>query len=342
MEKILTIVVPAYNAEMYIDCCLSSLCLSDLLEKIEVIVIDDGSSDRTGQIADCYKNMYPRTVHVIHKENGGHGSGINCGIKAASGRYFKVVDADDWVDGNGFRNLVHTLENADADAIVSGFYWVYDDGSGRTCNFRKKAEIKEPFHGVQYERTYFFDDIADRIYIKMHGLTIRTKLLTLHNIQTDENCYYVDTEYTLYPIPYIETIGFIRDFVYQYRIGRAGQSIDPCKMLRLQSHYDRVLSALLSFYTHCAAGIIPCSDQKLSYIACCIARIAASKVKILLYLPYGKDSKKKVIDFNRYIKQNYPFVYKANKNWGVRLLRLSGFRLYPLAWRILHIRGGIN
>ena len=106
MEKVLTVVVPAYNAEVFLENCLDSLCLPDLLDLLEVIVVDDGSTDRTGSLADGYQARFPRTVRVIHKENGGHGSGINCGIKAASGRYFKVVDADDWVEAEGLRNLV--------------------------------------------------------------------------------------------------------------------------------------------------------------------------------------------------------------------------------------------
>ena len=146
MEKLLTVVIPAYNAEAYLAYTLDSLCgafqsnrtagktgdaeRQNLLEKLEILVIDDGSKDETGKIADGYAGQYPEIVRVIHKENGGHGSGINCGIREARGRYLKVVDADDWVDPEAFLNLLAALENSQDDAVVSGFYWRFDNGSG--------------------------------------------------------------------------------------------------------------------------------------------------------------------------------------------------------------------
>ena len=372
MEKVLTVVVPAYNAEVFLENCLDSLCLPDLLDLLEVIVVDDGSTDRTGSLADGYQARFPRTVRVIHKENGGHGSGINCGIKAASGRYFKVVDADDWVEAEGLRNLVRFLERfcvgkkfsasrrepgADEeragkgvcagkkepgepdipDAVVSGFYWAFDDGRGREAQFRRKAEIREPFPGVVYGKVYLFDQVAERIYVKMHGLTIRTELLRKQGKRIDEKCFYVDLEYILYPVPFIKTIAFIRDFVYQYRIGRQGQSMDPARMLRLEADYDRVMGSLLKFYDQCAASG-ECSQEKCAYIARIIARAAAGKVKILLSAPYGKASRARLIAFERKLKKHYPAVYAANENRAVSLLRFSRYRLYPAAFGLLQIQ----
>ena len=110
MEKVLTVVVPAYNAETDIRDNLESFCIPGILEKIEILVVDDGSTDRTGEIAEKYAKWYPDSFRVIHKENGGHGSGINYGISHASGFYFKVVDADDWVNKEAFAKLVRVLE----------------------------------------------------------------------------------------------------------------------------------------------------------------------------------------------------------------------------------------
>ncbi len=348
MEVILTVVVPAYNAQNYLKNCLDSLCLPDLLDKMEIIVVNDGSTDQTGQLAEQYQKRYPHTVRVIHKENGGHGSGINCGIKAACGRYFKVVDADDWVDGDGFRNLMKFLEkphlnssgfhDQGPDVVVSGFLWAFDNGSGREETFPTKAEIRTPFSGVVYGKTYGFDQVADKIYVKMHGMTIRTDILKEHGIRVDENCFYVDTEYVLYPVPFIQTISFIRDFVYLYRIGRAGQSVDPAKMLRLQADYDRVLHSLFLLYKKCRAGGLPCSREKCGYLARMIARVAAGKVKILLSAPYGRDSRARLVSFEQGMKAHYPDIYRANQNKAIRLLRLSGYRLYPAAAALLHIK----
>ena len=167
METLLTVVIPAYNAEKYIKYTLDSLCdectnkrlvlekpeISDM-EKgetepdaryqkngqscLEVLVVDDGSTDHTGKIADQYAKIYPDTVRVIHKENGGHGSGINCGIREARGRYLKIVDADDWVEPEAFSNLLDALAHTNDDAVVSGFYWRLTMEAGKNPLFRVK------------------------------------------------------------------------------------------------------------------------------------------------------------------------------------------------------------
>ena len=338
MNKLLTVVVPAYNAEAYLPYNLNSLCLGEVQEELEVLVIDDGSTDRTGEIADHYARHFPAIVRVIHKENGGHGSGINEGIARAAGRYFKVVDADDWVDKEAFLSLIEALRSAEEDAVVSGFYWVFDDGSGCEAGFRKKAEIKEPFRGVIYHKTYSFDSIADRIYLKMHGLTWKTELLRRIPKKIDEHCFYVDAEYILYPIPYVETVRFVPEFVYQYRIGREGQSVSPEKMRLLESHYDRVLNSLLQFYEACLNGKFRCSKEKQRYLASVIARIAAGKMKIQLSAPASRKCGRELRTFDQLLKSHYPEIYHSNQNWAVRLLRASRFTLYPLAEAALRMK----
>ena len=129
----------------------------------------------------------------------------------------------------------------------------------------------------------------------------------------------------------------MRDFVYQYRIGRPGQSIDLNRMKRLQNDYDRVLDALLGFYRSYAetAGS---SAKKRTYIARIIARVVAGKMKILLSFPYGKDARDRLIFFDRKLKKCYPEIYAANKNRAVRLLRISRYHLYPAAFVLLWMK----
>lgn len=325
MGKALTVVIPAYNAEKYLKTCLDSLCGAGALEELEILVVDDGSTDGTGEIADLYQIRFPGTVRAVHKPNGGHGSGINTGICLASGKYFKVVDADDWVDSSAFSELLRYLLTQDADAVISGYYWVFDKGTGdeERDKFRRRAEIREQFHGIQYKKTYRFDEVADKIYIKMHGLTIRTEILKKNAIRIDEHCYYVDTELILYPIPYIETIAFIKDFVYMYRIGRAGQSMQPERMRRNLSQYDKVLRSLFRFYRR-----LDCSDEKKAYIEGILARIWASRVKILLGFPPSEKARKELVEKEYWLRNRYPKVYRANIQPALRVLRLCRYILY--------------
>lgn len=327
MNKILTIVVPAYNAEKYLRKNLNSFCINTILEDIEVIIVNDGSTDNSLTIAKEYATRYPDTYRIITKENGGHGSGINCGIQNASGLYFKVVDADDWVDKNSFCHLVEMLKSKKADIIYSGFLWIYDHGQEELANYRIKAETREPFKHVVYGKIYPFDDVSARLYIKMHNMTIRTDILRKNKIKLDENCYYVDMEYVTYPIPHVQTICFMKENVYRYRIGSPGQSVGIEKMQQNECDYNRVLCSLLNFYNQLCKEI-PCTAAQKHYIAGIIARVVAGKLKIMLSFPGNQKKKKELEAFDKKIKNSYPEIYYGNINAGVSVLRRSRYMMY--------------
>jgi glycosyltransferase involved in cell wall biosynthesis len=330
MKKTLTIAIPTYNAEKYLPVCLDSFCVPEVLEDIEVLVINDGSKDRSEAVAEEYCRKYPGTFRVITKENGGHGSGINCGIANAVGKYFKVVDADDWVDQEAFVNLVSWLKKTDSDLVYTGFYWAFDRGEASVQEFERKAEFTEPFSGVIYKKEYSFDEIAERAYIKMHNMTIRTSILADNGIHIDEHCFYVDTEYISYPIPYVEKVSFLEDFVYQYRIGSSGQSVSMEKMKQNEQHYEKVLTSLFAFYRKLGREI-SCSGPKKKYLENLFARIVAGKYKIMLSQKASRETKEQMIAFDRKLKEEYPAIYESNINPAVKLLRKSGYLLYPAA-----------
>ncbi len=330
MEKILTITVPAYNAEKYLETNLSSFCVPELLPKLEVLIVNDGSTDETQVIAEKYCAQYPDTFRLINKENGGHGSCINTGIEQATGRYFKVVDADDWVVEPGLSELVNFLEGSYSDIVYSGFLWAYDKGQADVNDFETEAEYDEPFAGVEYGKEYIFDDVAEECYIKMHNLTIKTAALKEMPGRMDEHCYYVDYEYITYPIPLIETVTFLESSVYRYRLGNEGQSMNIEKQISLSGDMDRVMDSMLAFYERCGNDIL-CSMPKKAYIAGIIARLVASRVKVYLCLPKSGETEKELKEFDKNIKENYPQVYAANQNSAVKMLRASGFLLYGMA-----------
>ncbi len=352
-DKLLTVVVPSYNASKYLDFNLRSFLEPSVPEKLEVIVVDDGSTDATAQIADAYHEKYPEIIRVIHKENGGHGSGINAGLKAATGKYFKVVDADDWVDHEALERLLDYIASSDArdadvditqaqtqvcvkvkasscpDVIYNNYYWRLTDEKKSPDAYERKAEFTEPFSGVEYRKVYDFEAIADRCYVKMHNMTIRTAILREHQIHIDEHCYYVDMEYILYPMPYVETIAFLPEFLYQYQIGRQGQSMDPSKMQRNATQYDHVLASIYAYYdAHCREIKQP---NRKKYINRLISRFYASRIKILLSMPDASRRKNEFMAMEEVLHRDYADIYAANGNRPIRLLRGSRYVLYPLA-----------
>lgn len=350
-DKLLTIVVPSYNASKYLDFNLQSFLCPSVPEKLEVIVVDDGSTDDTARIADAYHEKYPDTVKVVHKENGGHGSGINAGLRAATGKYFKVVDADDWVDHEALKRLLDYIASFDAadvnmdtdtdtahaeakpasgpDVIYNNYYWRLTDEAKSPEEYERKAEFNEPFSGVEYRKVYDFESIADQCYVKMHNMTIRTDILRERQIQIDEHCFYVDMEYILYPMPYVQTIAFLPEFLYQYQIGRQGQSMDPAKMQRNAAQYDHVLASIYAYYdTHCREINLP---NRKKYIDRLISRFYASRIKILLSMPDAAKRKNEFIAMEETLQRDYADIYAANVNKPIRLLRGSRYMLYPLA-----------
>ena len=127
LEKLLSIVVPCYNSQDYIDRCVESLLPGN--DRVEILLIDDGSTDRTAEIIDKYERTYPKQVKAVHQENGGHGQAINTGMYLAKGKYVKVVDSDDWLDLNSYQKVLNFLEsleesNEEIDMLICNY--IYD------------------------------------------------------------------------------------------------------------------------------------------------------------------------------------------------------------------------
>lgn len=322
MDKILTVSVAAYHVEQYLAQCLDSFLIPEAEELIEVLIINDGSGEGVNEIAREYEQRYPRIFRLIDKENGGHGSTINRGITEAAGKYFKTVDGDDYVRREGLRQLVQFLASAEADLVVTG-YESFHDTDGRTIDIQKND-----FKGKKNSYIYQWEDVSDKIYINMHAATYRTCLLRKMERKLDEHCYYVDAQYNLYPVPYIQTVVFLEKPVYMYRLGMTTQSMDIKNMQKNCSHHEKVLAHLLEFYEECHGRV---SSARCRYIAKGIARILVSQIKIYLSFPADKSRKKQIKSLDVKIKKKYPEVYHNVSNGAVKILRFSGYHLYPLA-----------
>jgi glycosyltransferase involved in cell wall biosynthesis len=323
MNKVLTITVPSYNVEKFLNQTLDSFIDERILEALEVLIVDDGSQDHTAQIGKIYEEKYPQTFRVISKENGGHGSTINRGIQEAKGRYFKVVDGDDWVDTEGLVELIQRLENCTADYIFTNYYEVNDV---------TKEEVPQTYPGIPVNQELPFSAIADRSRIAMHAIAIKTELLKEHEIRLDEHCFYVDVEYILYPIPYVETVEYFDMYVYKYRLAQATQSVSiQGYQKHMQNHIDVILHLL--DYVEAYSSLEDADAEKISYMERRIGEMAYGQVDIFVSFPTGdKEIRQKFYEFDHYLKQKNPGLYEKVGTYSgmLRMLRKTDFKAYGL------------
>lgn len=333
MEKLLSVVIPTYNTEKFLGQCLDSLLKTEYADKTEIIVVNDGSKDNSGAIADSYVQKYPGIVSVVHKENGGHGSTINVGIKIATGKYFKVLDSDDWMDAENYNRFLEQLGQIDCDMIATPFICMYQK-DGKIV--REEKRTIEGSQHLELGNVLEFREYADDLHVRMHQWTIRTSILQENNICLTEHSFYVDMQYILYPVPWIKTFCVFDFPVYCYRLGSEGQSVSVKSMQRNREQHRNVLFSLVAFYRE--------REEKkdvtsvLAYIADGIAKMEADEVQIALSMPIGEETKQQLVTQEKNLKEECPAAYKANAKWSIKLLRLSRYGLYPVAawmWRVV-------
>lgn len=327
MEKLLTVVIPSYNVEKYLSQTLESFVIEkEWMEKVEILIVDDGSKDNTASIGKVYEEKYPGIYRVISKENGGHGSTINRGILEGKGRYFKVVDGDDWVDSKGFKNFLEDLDKCDSDFVITDYYEVND-----------KTREKKPivFSQIPYNKILKLEEVIERIQIPMHALTIKTKLLQNNNIKLDEHRFYVDVEYVLYPIPYVKDVTYFQEYVYMYRLAVATQSVSMAGYQKhMQDHIDVVLNLAkyLAFYMKKEENQ-NANKERIAYMCTRIAQMARDQINIFMSYPIKKEGiRGKFIEFDKTLSKVNPQVYLQTGTYSgmLRLLRKLKYRGYFL------------
>ena len=218
-EKLLSIIVPSYNMEKYLPKCLGSLVVApELMRQLEVLVVNDGSKDRTSEIAHEFAAKWPRTFQVIDKENGNYGSCINAALPVASGLYVKVLDADDWFETAAFEHYLRQLDTrAEADLILSDYDKV--DPAGRQIE-----HLASPF---RHEGVFDVDDfLVKGSRISMHAFAYRREVLVKLGYRQLEGVSYTDTEWVLLPLLNVRTVSYIPSCVYKYLCGREGQTME--------------------------------------------------------------------------------------------------------------------
>ena len=321
MEKILTVVIPSYNTEIYIEECMPHFFDDRILNDVEILIINDGSKDNTAVLAEKYVEKYPNTVRVITKENGGHGSVINRGIVEAKGKYFKIVDGDDWVIGENFVKLVQNLKQVDVDMILNPYVQYH---------IIRKTESIEENAIKDYGVVKQFDEVARELNpLELHRITFRTSILRDNHIKMQEKCYYEDSEYDLYPTPYINTVIFYEEPVYVYRVGSPTQSVNISNAVKnLDMHYI-ILKNMIGFYHNLSNDI---SREKRDYIIRFINSRIQSHYGIYLKIKLGKGARKGMMEFDTELKELSSELYEKSMTLPIRLIRSKLWICYFVAY----------
>lgn len=240
MEKQISIIIPTYNMEAYLERCLDSLLIAEISE-VEIIVVNDGSKDGSLEIAQGYASRYPQSIRVIDKPNGNYGSCINAALPTVTGRYVKVLDADDYFDREAFSRFVRALREIDSDVVITKFNRVDEEGIVMDCGLEFDVEYGRQFDVKSLEHVFSH-------FISMHTIAYKSDIFKRFEYRQLEGISYSDTQWSIIPMAYCNTVVFLDLFLYKYLVGREGQTVSAASVRKNWSHSFKILKSLLEHY----------------------------------------------------------------------------------------------
>lgn len=243
-QKLLSIAIPSYNSENYMEHCIETLLFGG--ERVEILIVNDGSKDSTAAIADKYAAKYPTIVKAIHQENGGHGEAVNAGLRNATGKFFKVVDSDDWVDEGAYRGILDVLEvyQDQIEMMISNY--VYEKQGA------KHKKVMEYTKYLPVNRVFTWNDIKPfpiGKYLLMHSVIYKTQVLRDCGLELPKHTFYVDNIFVFEPLPNIKHMYYLNVDFYRYFIGRDDQSVNEKVMISRLEQQMRVNRIMAKSYS---------------------------------------------------------------------------------------------
>ena len=323
-EKILSVSIAAYNAAKDLPRCINSFLNCRNIDDLELIIVNDGSTDNTLAVANNLYEKYPNSIKIIDKINGGHGSTINASITHSTGKYFKVVDSDDWVETDNLDRLIDMLKNTDIDLIINPYYFV------DATNLTKKTltDVSTSLEKIEYNKEYYFDNLSCNFSLAMHAMTIKTSIMKKVGPIIDEKCFYVDVEYISFPIEYINSIVF-EDFpIYDYLYGTTTQSVNIKNLIKRREQHLKVCKRLVEFYYNLNIDSI----VKKNIIRKTVIEMITAQYTIY-FCNDSKVSLPEVKEFDIWLKENCLELYnikpsRKNALWLAIFFRKHNYRFY--------------
>ncbi|MCD8124052.1 MAG: glycosyltransferase [Lachnospiraceae bacterium] len=338
--KLLTIAIPCYNSEPYMEKCIRSLLPGG--DRVEIIIVDDGSQkDRTAQIADAYAKRYPDQVRAIHQENGGHGQAVTTGLNHATGLFFKVVDSDDWVNQAAYKKILDTLENLitggeKIDMMVSNF--VYEKEGA------KHKKVMRYANAFPEGRVFTWSEMGSLHlgqYILMHSVIYRTKMLRECGLNLPAHTFYVDNIFVYHPLPYVKKLYYLDVNFYRYYIGREDQSVNEKVMISRVDQQLRVNRQMIDDY-----DLDDIRDKRLRKYMMSYLEIMMTVSSIMLIHSHTEENLQKKDELWAYLKKTRPAIYRKLRRrlmgQTMNLPGRGGRRISEIAYKISQQLYGFN
>lgn len=303
MDKILTVVIPTYNMEKYLRKCLDSLIIDDkdLFDKLEVLIVNDGSKDSSSTIAHEYQDNYPNVFRVIDKENGNYGSCTNRGLKEANGKYIKILDADDSFETNNFEIFLSVLINENVDCIISDMQQINENGK---CKGHNRFDLP-------INKSFSLDEMGEMEWRKlwMHCVCYKTENILKINYHQSEGISYTDQEWICLPMATSKHLLYFPHVVYKYLVGREGQTIN--NDIWEQNLWQEIegLKVMINNHRHVASK----ESLNTTYVDSRIATRAyaiyfAYFFKFKTYMNHDL-----MVQFDKFLAENHPLSYDKSQ-----------------------------
>lgn len=339
--KTVSFAIPCYNSADYMDTCIESILECDFGNRndIEILIVDDGSTkDNTAEKADEWERRHPGIIRAIHQENGGHGAAVNAGLEHATGRYFKVVDSDDWLDCEAMEGIMRYLRRQSelkdpTDLVIANYvYEKVHEGTRTVMNYRNVFPSG---------REFTWDEVGhfgQSQYLLMHSVIYRTDLLRDCGLKLPEHTFYVDNIFVYVPLPHVKTIRYFDENMYRYFIGREDQSVNEQVMYSRRDQQLRVTRLMIDSVNLPddveSRKLEKYMENYLSMMMCICS--------IFLRLEKTEDNERKRAEIWGYLEKANPALYKrirhAVLNWGTNIPteagRQFGLFAYHLAQKI--------
>ena len=339
--KILTIAIPCYNSEAYMEKCIRSIL--PVGEDVEILIVDDGSTkDRTAQIADRYAEKYSSIIKAVHKENGGHGEAVNAGLRNASGRYYKVVDSDDWVNTKALKKIVEKMKELEAEGGVDLFLanFVYDKAGAAHKKLMRFANV------FPQGRSFGWDEMGHmRLtqYLLMHNIFYRTQMLRDCGMELPKHTFYVDNIFAFQPLPFVEKICYMDENLYHYFIGREDQSVNEKVMIGRIDQQIRVNKIMIDVMA--GQDFSGKSSRLKKYMEIYLDKIM-TVTSMMLILDGSQEALEKKKDVWRYLKEKdaglYRHMFRTPLGMAMHLPGRGGRKIAKAGYRLAQKFVGFN